>query len=482
MSGSLTIPVVLGPSGRISQTPASLNAQIISGATAFAPGLTILPAGLIEDMASTATAATVIMDQAVTETIDSLTPYGANNYVLAELGQIYLGQGSTAASASNTSVFIVASGTAGFVLGPGFTVSDGTNQYTVTDGGIISAADNLSQPIFAAATQPGSFAVPQNSVTSIVTSVPSGIALSITNPLAGTPGGAAQTPGQYRQQVMTAGLVAATGMPNMLKSLLAQVPGVNSQLVSVRQTTNATTGAAAWEVIVGGNGDPNQIGLAIFNSLFDINTLTGSTLAVSGITNANPGVVTTKLNHGFTTGQVVQLAGVDPSGFNVSGTATVLTEKTFSMGANTTGTGAYVSGGVVTPNFRNVTATISNPPDSYTIPFVIPPQQTATMAVTWQTSSTSFVSNQAVTSLVQEPLADYINSLGVGQPINLLQLQSTFTAAVGSVLAANLITILDFTVSINGITTAPDTGTTTIFGDPESFFTIAPSSISVQQG
>src|ERR1700728_2254226 len=144
MSGT-TVPVVLTAAGRTNTPPATLYAQIIANATTLSPGLTILPAGLIEDVAATDTGAATIIDQAVTETIDSITPYGANAYLLTELGQIYLGQGSTAQPASNTSVYEVFSGTVGFVIAPGFTVSDGTYQYVTPDGGIIETGGS-SQP------------------------------------------------------------------------------------------------------------------------------------------------------------------------------------------------------------------------------------------------------------------------------------------------------------------------------------------------
>jgi hypothetical protein len=479
MSGSTIIPVVLTSAGRVNTPPATLNAELIANATALSPGLTILPGGLIEDISGTDTGALVVIDQAVTEIIDSITPYGANAYLLTELAQVYLGQGSTAAPPSNTSVFLVfsGSGTAGFVIAPGFTVSDGTYQYVVADGGIVGTG-NASTPIFAQATQTGSWAVPANTVTQLVTSLPSGISLAVTNPLAGTPGGAAETEGQFRVRVLQSGVVASTGMPNYLKTLLGAVPGVNPQLISIR------AGTGTWEIIVGGTGDPYQIGLAIFQAVQDVSTLVGSTLAVTGITNANPGVVTTDLNHGYATGQVINIAGVvGMTGVNNTPlTITIVDEKTFSIGVNTTSSGSYVSGGVVTPNFRNVTATINSYPDSYTIPFVVPPAQAVTMAVTWNTSSLNFVSPTGIAQLAQPALATYINSLPVGAPINGLELRSTFITAVASLIPENLLTRLVFTVSINGIVTAPGVGTETIFGDPESYFSATSPSITVIQG
>ena len=476
MSGS--IPIILTAAGRTNTPPATINAEIIAGAAALSPGYTVLPAGMIDDISSTDTAAVVLCDQAVTETIDSLTPYGANAWLLLQLAQIYLGQGSTVAPASNTAVYAVFTGSAaGIGIAPGFTISDGTNQYVTPDGGV-TLTGNSSAPIYFVATQPGSWAVPANTVTQLATSVPSAYTLTVTNPLAGTPGGAAQTEGQFRAQVLQAGLVSSTGMPLYLRTLLQAVPGVQAQLISIRSPS-----AGKWEIIVGGTGDPYAIGAAIFQAIPDVSTLVGSTLSIATFTAAANGVVTTTLNHGYTTGQAVVVAGATPSAYNGTySSITVLTEKTFEVNVNTSSFGAYVSGGVATPNFRNTSVTISQYPDSYTIPIVLPPAQTVTMSVTWQTSSSNFVSPAGVTQLAQPALAAYINALPVGAPINQLGLESTFISAVAGLVAQNLLTVLIFSVSINGIVTAPGAGTETIFGDPESFFSCSAASITVTQG
>lgn len=484
MSGSTSdVPVVLTSAGRVNTPPSTLNAEVIANASAMAPGLTVLPGGLIEDLSSTATGTLVLIDQAVTETIDSLTPWGANNYLLTELGQIYLGQGSTATSASNTSVGLVFSGTPGFVVPPGFVVGDGTNQYVVVNGVVINTGGTSNLAI-ARATQPGSWAVPANSVTSIVTSVPSTVTLAVTNPSAGTPGEPAQTPGEYRAQVLQAGLVASTGTPNYLKTLLQQVPGVVGSLVSVRQVTTSA-GTPAWEIIVGGSADPNAVALAIFQAVPDISTLVGSTLYVTGITQAASGVVTLDKDHGYSVGQRVTLKGV-AGPVSLNGTSLQITDvpspTSFAIGVDTSGLPAYVSGGVCTPNFRNVVATISSYPDTYVIPFVVPPAQDVAVVVTWATNSATFVSNEAITALVQPALADYINAVPVGAPISVLALNDTFTMAVASILPENLLSVLTFSVSINGVVTPPGAGTQVISGDPESYFTMPASAVTVIQG
>ena len=359
----------------------------------------------------------------------------------------------------------------------GFTVSDGTYQYTVQDGGSIGAGGS-SQPLFCLATASGSWAVPPNSVTQIATSVPSVYGtLTCTNPLAGIPSAGPQTFDDYRVQVIQAGLAEAQGMTTFLKTLVGEVAGVQPRLIAAQQQS------PGWKIIVGG-GDPYQVADAIFKALFDISTLVGSTILVTGITNANPGVVTTNLNHGYTTGQVVNIAGVvGMSGINgVPLTATVLTQNTFSIGINTTGSGAWTSGGVVTPNFRNVSVNISQYPDIYTIPIVIPPQQTVSLSLVWNTIQPNFTSQVAVAQLGNAALVSYLNSIAVGAPINTFEAAAVFQAAVSSVLDIALLGKLLWTVQINGVAITPVSGTGLYYGDIESYIFATSASVVIAQG
>ncbi len=69
--------------------------------------------------------------------------------------------------------------------------------------------------------------------------------------------------------------------------------------------------------------------------------------AVGGATNASPVVITTTTAHGYTTGDVVSVSGVNGNGgANGNYSITVLTSTTFSLDGST-GTGAYTSGGYV---------------------------------------------------------------------------------------------------------------------------------------
>ena len=470
------IPIVLSSSGRVNTAPSVLLNELITLVAATNPGYTAnLPGSLIEDISSTDVGALVVQDQAVTELINSLTPFGANAWLLVQLGKIY---GVAIGQTVNTSVYVTFSGTVGFVIPKGFIVSDGTYQYVVQDGAVVGTT-GISDLTYCVSTTAGNFAVPAHSVTQLITSVPSTITLTVDNPQPGTPSSGSQSEAQYRAQVLQAGLAVATGMPSLLKTLLNNVPGVQPRLVAIKQQDSG-----GWKVIVGG-GDPYSVARAIYEAIFDVSTLVGSTTEISGITNANPGVVTTTINHGLTTGQsnvyiagVVGMTGVNGGPYTV----TVLTPTTFSFGVNTSGSGTYTSGGIVTPNTRSIIVSIDDYPDTYTIPFVNPPVQTVAISLTWNTNSINIVSPAAVSQAAIPNLVAYINGLYVGQPINLFELQTTFQEAVANIVPPQQLTRMVFSVSIDGVGTAPVTGTGIIAGDPESYFVTNSSLITVSQG
>lgn len=471
----ITIPIVMTPEGRQPIAPTVLRENLLATAVVLSPGLTAdLPGTLIEDIASTDVGALVVLDSGVSELINSVTPYGANEFLLNQLGQIY---GVQKGIGSNASVYVVFSGPPGFVIGKGFTVSDGSNQFIIQDGGIIGSGGKTS-PLYAVAAQPGEFPIPDNTVTTLATSVPGGIVVTVTNPTEGIPSIAAQTVAEYRAQVIQAGLATAQGFTTFLKTQLQKISGVSPRLISVQAS------GPSWQMIVGG-GDPYEVAYAGFMSVSNPGMLIGATLAVTGITNANPGVVTTNMAHGFTTGQTgVQLAGVvGMSGVNNTPfTITVTAPNKFSIGIDTTASGAWASGGVVTPNLRNITVSINDYPDTYQIPFITPLAQAVTISLVYNTIKPNFVAQAAVAQLGNPALVNYVNTVVAGQPINIFEMQDVFREAVKTVLEGPLITRMVFSVSINGVLTAPTAGTGIIPGDPYSYFVTDTPSVVINQG
>jgi hypothetical protein len=163
-------------------------------------------------------------------------------------------------------------------------------------------------------------------------------------------------------------------------------------------------------------------------------------------------------------------------------TVTVIDNYHFSFGVNTTGFGSYISGGVVTPNPRNISANLNDYPDTYTVPFVNPPALPVIVQLTWNTIDPNFVSPAAVAQQGAPAIANYINSIPVGAPINVFDMQAVFQAAVANLVPIPLLTRMVFTVTINGFVTAPTSGTGIIAGDPESYFTCSASAVTVSQG
>jgi hypothetical protein len=468
------IPIVMTAQGATPTPPATLLAQLLALATAASPGLTAnLPGSLIEDVSSTDVGALTVIDQARVDLINSITPYGANIFLLIQLGNIY---GVKQGQDTNTSVYVDFTGTPGFVINRGFLVSDGSNQYAVQDGTAIPSG-GVAYNVFCLAQNAGSFPVPAGTVTDLITSVPSSVDLSVTNPNAGVPGASQQTEGDFRAQVIQAGLATSAGTPAFVKTLLQNVSGVQARLIAFRQVgTN-------WEIICGG-GDPYQVANAIFQGMADISVLIGSVLAVTAITKANPGVVTTDLAHGYATGQIITMEGVEGM-TEVNGvpyTITVIDSTHFSIGVDTTSFTTYTSGGVVTPNLRNVSVSINDFPDTYTVVFVEPPQQAVGITLLWNTTSDNYVNPASVAQAGAQALLGYINSLQVGLPINLFELQTIFQQAVASLIPPQLLSRMSFTVTINGVDTSPESGTGLIVGDPESYFETTLASIVIDQG
>lgn len=262
------LPIVMTAAGAQPQSPDELRAQVVAAATTQSPGLTAnLPGSLIEDVTSTEVAALAVCDSAFVDLINSLTPYGSNEFLTIQLGNQ---AGVPRGTQSNTSVYEIFTGPPGFVIDKGFTVSDGTYQYVAQDGGIIGSGGATS-PLFCLANTPGIWAVPANTVTQLVTSIPTPLAVTVTNPNPGTPGGVAETIEAYRARTLVAGQAVVQGMPTTLKKALGKVDGVQTRLVSVLQRS------AGWEIICGG-GDPYQVAYAIYMALFDISTLVGSSI------------------------------------------------------------------------------------------------------------------------------------------------------------------------------------------------------------
>lgn len=471
MSGT-TLPLIMTTAGPQPTPSSTLLSTLLSSVSALVPGYTAtLPGSMIEDMSSTSVGVLTLLDQARVEQVNDVSPLAANAFVLALLGQQF---GIPQGTSTNASVDVVFSGSVGYVIPAGFLVSDGTNQYQVQDGTIIATGGSSPQ-VTAIATNSGTFAIPAGSVTQVITSVPNPYTVTVTNPQAGTPATGAETVGTYRSRVFTASVVGATGTPAYLKTLLGKLLGVTPNLISI----NAVSGG--WQVICGG-GDAYQIANAILEGVPDVATLQGSQLAISSISAAANAVITTATFSSIAVGAHLTVTGATPSAYNTTYTVTAVNGTQITTSTNSSGFGAYGSGAVFNPQPRNVTVSIFQNPNTYNITFVNPPQQTVTVAVTWNTTLPNFTAGAAVAQLAAPAIQSYINSLYVGQPINELEMTAVFQNAVASIISGPNITTLQYAVTINGVSVSPGAGTSIIQGDPESTMNASNTAVTVIQG
>jgi hypothetical protein len=457
--------------------PASLRSRLITLVSASNPDYTAnLPGSLIEDISSTDVFALVVSDSFLVDLVNSVTPNGANPYLLNLLGVLY---GVDKQPVTNTSVFVVFTGTPGYVISQGFTVADGTYQYVCQTGGIIGL-DGNSLPIYALATQEGAWPVAANTVVQMATSVPANVSLVVNNPVSGIPSQSGEPISIYRERCFTAGLASSTGMARYLKTLLGNVPGVQSRLISVQEQEDLE----AFSIIVGG-GDPYQVAYQIWCADFYTPGLTGAIIRVAGISNTNPIVISTADNHNLTTGNIEVISGnvgvplINDTPFSI----TVTGLHTFTIPVDGTQYGTWQYGGVVTPNPINELITISDYPDGFSIPFIIPPQEIVNIVMTWVTDSPNYVSPAAIAQAATPAIIDYINSLPAGTtPINLNVLNEVFLDSISNIISGELIIDINWVISISGVGAFPQAGTQVIFGDRYSYFYTDSSQITINQG
>lgn len=467
------LPLIMTPQGLQPASPADLRATLISLVAALVPDYTAnLPGSLIEDISSTDTFALVESDSFLVDLVNSVTPYGANAFLLNQLGILY---GVDKQPVTNTSVYVVFNGPPGYVINQGFVVGDGTYQYVCQSGGICGV-DNSTLPIYCLATIPGAWEVLPNTVVQFLTSVPVNIPLSVTNPVAGIPSLSGEPISVFRERCFTAGLAASTGMGRYLKTLVGNIPGVQNRLIAVQTEMND------YVVIVGG-GDAFQVAYAIWAADFYTLGLTGATIRISGISNTNPIEITTANNHNLQSGDVELITDIK-GGMAILNTGiytiTKTGDRTLTIPVDGTVLGTYQYGGIISPNPINQYVSISDYPDVYVIPYVLPPQEQVNIAVEWITDSPNFVSPDAIAQVAVPAIVEYINSLPAGiTPINLNVLNKVFIDAVSDILVGEYVIDIEWAISINGVGVFPQSGTQVIYGDPYSYFYTQNGSISI---
>jgi hypothetical protein len=369
------LPINMGPQGPVPTPPATLRQQLVTRVSATNPDYTAnLPGSLIEDIVSTDVGALVIANQFLIDLINSISPYAANAFILNQLGtDVY---GIQPASATNTTVNVVFIGTPGFIIIPGFTITDGTYQYICTEGGIVGTAGQ-TLPLNAVASVVGTWAVPAGTVNGLITAVPQNVTLTVINPTDGIPSVGTETVTSFRTRTLTAGLAASTGMDRYLKTLLWNVPGVIQRLVSVRIDPVNNK----YVILVGG-GDPYQVAWAIYYAIFDLTSIEAPLIPIDNITNT---VVSGNIS------AVTWLAGI------VTVTATGIVDP---VGTNLTATISGLVPAALDGTFTiTVTATTS-----FTYPLVANPGTVTDPVGTWSnaiTLITTSTNHNLITGMIE---------------------------------------------------------------------------------
>ncbi|HHT8991156.1 TPA: baseplate J/gp47 family protein [Burkholderia cenocepacia] len=267
---ALSTPITA--SGLVPRDPVDIKADITARVSRARPGYTAnIPGSMVDDILGTDVAAVTLMEQARVDTINSLTSPTAQPYILNQMAtQLGIQPGTT----TNGSVDVAASNsTPGFVFNRGFIVSDGNKQYILTTPTAVKPDGTTDLMNFVCQTA-GTFAIPAGTVNIVVTPLPSGITVNLTNPQDGVPGNAQEDISAFRARVLETQRAVSQGFLTTLRTTLQQVPGVSNRLISIAMTGTGIT--SGYRVIVGG-GDETAVAAAIFTSMFDLPALMQST-------------------------------------------------------------------------------------------------------------------------------------------------------------------------------------------------------------
>jgi len=81
-------------------------------------------------------------------------------------------------------------------------------------------------------------------------------------------------------------------------------------------------------------------------------------------------------------------------------------------------------------------------PDVYQVPLVVPSSQNVMVLITWASAAKTYIDPAGVAKAVQPNIADYVNAIAVGQPINIFQMQDIFLKLVERLVAASLLSMI----------------------------------------
>ncbi|MFT2793028.1 baseplate J/gp47 family protein [Serratia sp. T13T92] len=120
-------------------------------------------------------------------------------------------------------------------------------------------------------------------------------------------------------------------------------------------------------------------------------------------------------------------------------------------------------------------------PDVYQVPFVVPSSQNVTVLITWNSVSTTYIDPDGIAKAVQQNIADYVNAIAVGQPVNIYQIQDFFLKSVAGLVDTSLLSMIQVQIVINGTIKPPAPDSSLVFGDTYAYFSTSASQIQVKK-
>jgi len=252
--------------GLIPRTPSQIRSDLQDSLLSKDPSLTLddpAYSEIIPSWLDTSVSCIEEIEQIGIDTVNSIDPTLSNEMIADSLGYTL---GVIRGESTRANVDVVFTGTDGYHIPKGFLVSNGTYQFYVLNGGVI--ADG-SVTLYCVCTVDGIIPIAENSVTQIITSVPSPYVLTCNNPIAGNQGSGLEPLSQYKARYIQAFNRVSTGTIAYCKELLSAV-NFDLKRISILPSNGKT------KIIVGG-GDPYLIGEAIFKSGLDISAFKKST-------------------------------------------------------------------------------------------------------------------------------------------------------------------------------------------------------------
>lgn len=217
--------------GYLISTPTQINADLTAQAIAQVPGFNSLPSELRSNLIQESVIVASKFENGISDLMNGIASTFANDFMFYQFGASF---GLPLKNAVNSQVTIVFTGPMGtyIPLGTIITNTGDTIEVSTTTDGIINSTGTLSILCESTGTTP--ISILANTMTILKTAI---TGVTVNNPVAGTAGLPAETSSQYRTRVQNTFSGPRISQVARAYELLLKVPGVNSNLIYIRNHT-----------------------------------------------------------------------------------------------------------------------------------------------------------------------------------------------------------------------------------------------------